>query len=81
MLPHEREHYQHVVFQPAAEPISTHDAATIGWSHPPKSCNDEHDVDPIARLEWLDDLMFAAILCRTPSSRLRSVAKLRARCS
>ena len=61
MSPHDRELYQHVVFQPAAEPISTHDAATIGWSHPPKSCNDEQDVDPVARLEWLDDLMFAAI--------------------
>lgn len=61
MLPHEREHYEHVVFQPAVEPISVYDAATIGWSHPPKSCNDEQDVDPIARLEWLDDLMFAAI--------------------
>src|SRR3954469_20885903 len=61
MSPHDRDHYQHVVFQPAAEPISTNDAATIGWSHPPKSCNDEQDVDPVARLEWLDDLMFAAI--------------------
>src|SRR4029079_12365194 len=61
MLPHEREHYQHVVFQPAAEPASTHEAANFGWSHPPKSCRDEQDVDPIARLEWLDDLMFAAI--------------------
>jgi len=61
MLPHEREHYQHVVFQPATEPVSTQDAATFGWSHPPKSCNHEHDVDPITRLEWLDDLMFAAI--------------------
>ena len=61
MLPHEREHYEHVVFQPSAEPGLTHDAETLGWSHPPKSCNDEQDVDPIARLEWLDDLMFAAI--------------------
>jgi hypothetical protein len=61
MLPHEREHYEHVVFQPTAFPELTHDASTFGWSHPPKSCNDEEDVDPIARLEWLDDLMFAAI--------------------
>jgi hypothetical protein len=61
MLPHEREHYEHVVFQPMAEPVSTHDAATFGWSHPPKSCSDEQKVDATARLEWLDDLMFAAI--------------------
>ena len=61
MPPHDREHYQHVVFEAADVPALTHDAATFGWSHPPKSCNDEQDVDPIARLEWLDDLMFAAI--------------------
>jgi hypothetical protein len=61
MLPHEREHYEHVVFQPAVVPELTQDASTFGWSHPPKSCNEEHEVDPIARLEWLDDLMFAAI--------------------
>jgi hypothetical protein len=61
MLPHEREHYEHVVFQPAPVPASTHEAATIGWSHPPQSCNDGQQVDPVARLEWLDDLMFAAI--------------------
>jgi hypothetical protein len=61
MLPHEREHYEHVVFQPLGVPGSTHESATFGWSHPPKSCNDEQQVDPNARLEWLDDLMFAAI--------------------
>jgi hypothetical protein len=44
-----------------AEPVSTHDAGNFGWSHPPKSCSDEQNVDATARLEWLDDLMFAAI--------------------
>jgi hypothetical protein len=61
MLPHEREHYEHVLFQPTSLPASTHEAATFGWSRPPQSCNDEHEVNPVARLEWLDDLMFAAI--------------------
>jgi hypothetical protein len=61
MSPHDREHYEHVLFQPPAVPFSTHEAATFGWSHPPKSSNDEETVDPVARLEWLDDLMFAAI--------------------
>jgi hypothetical protein len=61
MLPHEREHFEHALIQPAAVPASTHETAKFGWSHPPKSCNVQQDVDPIARLEWLDDLMFAAI--------------------
>jgi hypothetical protein len=61
MLPHEREHFEQSLLQPAAVPASSHESARLGWSHPPRSCNDEQDVDPIARLEWLDDLMFAAI--------------------
>jgi hypothetical protein len=61
MLPHERERYDHVVFQPTTLPASTSDTQSFGWSHPPKPCNDEQHIDPIARLEWLDDLMFAAI--------------------
>jgi hypothetical protein len=61
MSPHQRDQYQHVVFQPAEVPVSTHEAATFGWSHPPKPCDEKQGVDPIARLEWLDDLMFAAI--------------------
>ena len=61
MLPHEREHCEHLAFQPTAMPESTHEAATFSWSHPPRSCNDDQGVDLVARLEWLDDLMFAAI--------------------
>jgi hypothetical protein len=61
MLPHEREPYEHVVFHPASLPKSTRERATFSWSHPPTSCNDDQEVDPVARLEWLDDLMFAAI--------------------
>jgi hypothetical protein len=61
MLPHERDHFEHASFQPASKPDSTHEPARFSWSHPPKSCIDEQDVDPVARLEWLDDLMFAAI--------------------
>jgi hypothetical protein len=61
MLPHEREHFEHVLFQPAAEPASAHEAGTFSWSRPPRACNVDENVDPVARLEWLDDLMFAAI--------------------
>src|SRR3954470_11838981 len=61
MLPHEREHFEHALLQPAAAPPPRHDSASFGWSHPPKSCNSDSEVDPVSRLEWLDDLMFAAI--------------------
>ena len=61
MSPHEREHFEHALLQPAAAPAPKHESAAFGWSHPPRSCNSESEIDPVARLEWLDDLMFAAI--------------------
>ncbi len=63
MSPHEREHFEHALFRPAAAaaPAPKHDSAVFGWSHPPRSSNDESQFDPVALLEWLDDLMFAVI--------------------
>src|SRR3954447_23247371 len=61
MLPHERENFERPLSQPTGAPPPAHDSARLGWSHPPKSCHAEQDIDPAARLEWLDDLMFAAI--------------------
>ncbi len=61
MPPHDREHFEQALFQPAAAPAQKRDNATFGWSHPPRSCDAETVADPMARLEWLDDLMFAAI--------------------
>ena len=61
MSPHDREHFEQALFQPAAMPAEKHESAAFGWSHPPRSCDAGQGVDPVARLEWLDDLMFAAI--------------------
>jgi hypothetical protein len=61
MSPHDREHFEQPLFQPADAPVAKHESAAFGWSHPPKSCDAAQEVDPVARLEWLDDLMFAAI--------------------
>jgi hypothetical protein len=61
MLPHEREHFEQALIRPAAMAETTHESPRHGWSHPPRSCNVEQDADPVSRLEWLDDLMFAAI--------------------
>ncbi len=61
MSPHDREHFEQALFQPTAVPAPKQESATFGWSHPPRTCDAESEVDPMARLEWLDDLMFAAI--------------------
>jgi hypothetical protein len=58
---HDRDHFERVLFHPAADPEPAHSIASFGWSHPPKTTNDDSKSDPITRLEWLDDLMFAAI--------------------
>jgi hypothetical protein len=58
---HDREHFEQALFHPAVLPESTHPIASFGWSHPPRIANDESEADPTTRLEWLDDLMFAAI--------------------
>lgn len=58
---HDRDHFERVLFHPAAPPAPAHSSASFGWSHPPRTTNDESKADPTTRLEWLDDLMFAAI--------------------
>jgi hypothetical protein len=58
---HDRDHFERVLFHPAGHPEPAHSIASFGWSHPPRTTNDDSKADPITRLEWLDDLMFAAI--------------------
>jgi hypothetical protein len=45
---------------PTPAPISAK-AAALEWHAPPRRYCGDAALDPIARLEWLDDLMFAAI--------------------
>jgi hypothetical protein len=45
----------------SASKLSPHDGDALDWPHPHRSYYTDADLDPIARLEWLDDLMFAAI--------------------
>jgi len=47
--------------QTAANPAPTQHGAGIDWPHPHHSYYSDADVDANTRLEWLDDLMFAAI--------------------
>jgi hypothetical protein len=61
MSPHDREHFEQALFQPAPMPAGNHESAARGWSHSPRSYDVGQNLDPVARLEWLDDLMFAAI--------------------
>lgn len=57
----EHNHFDHKLFQPPALPASSRETASFGWSHPPKSPELNAESDPTSHLEWLDDLMFAAI--------------------
>ncbi len=61
MSPHHCEHYQPGALHEVPLPPAMHTLKSFAWSHPPKSCSGDDELDPIARLEWLDDLMFAAI--------------------
>ena len=47
--------------QPASGSAPTKNGATSDGPHPHRPFHTEEELDPIARLEWLDDLMFAAI--------------------
>jgi len=58
---HDRDHFERVLFHPAAHPEPAHVITSFGWSHQPGTTKEEPESDPVARLEWLDDLMFAAI--------------------
>jgi hypothetical protein len=61
MSPQDRDDPERASPQPAPKPVIHHERARCGWPHPCRSFHAELPVDPIARLEWLDDLMFAAI--------------------
>jgi hypothetical protein len=47
--------------QPVQVPVPKENGAPRDWPHPHRSYYTQADLDPTARLEWLDDLMFAAI--------------------
>ena len=49
------------VDHPAPQPVDAHAADHQGAPHPYRASHAETRPDVIARLEWLDDLMFAAI--------------------
>ena len=47
--------------QPAPSTPPNRNGAEFDWPHPHRAFYTDADLDPTARLEWLDDLMFAAI--------------------
>jgi hypothetical protein len=47
--------------QPVPVSAPKQNGTASDWPHPHRSYYTEADLDPTARLEWLDDLMFAAI--------------------
>jgi hypothetical protein len=47
--------------QPAPPAAPIHNGAGPDRPHPHRPFYSDEELDPIARLEWLDDLMFAAI--------------------
>jgi hypothetical protein len=61
MPPHERQLSEPASSQSVPAPLAGGRSTAFGWSHPPRSLPEERPPDPIATLEWLDDLMFAAI--------------------
>lgn len=46
---------------PGSIPAPKQHGDAFDWRHPHRAYYTEADLDPTARLEWLDDLMFAAI--------------------
>jgi hypothetical protein len=59
MTPHEREAKNQVSPRSLAAPAAS-EVDAVSWPRPPRPFYGDHE-DPTARLEWLDDLMFAAI--------------------
>jgi hypothetical protein len=47
--------------QPTTGAAPKQEGEAADWPHPHRSHFTQAELDPIARLEWLDDLMFAAI--------------------
>jgi hypothetical protein len=60
MPPNERQHSKPASSPPVPAPLTGGRGTAFGWSRPPRPLPTEQ-YDPIATLEWLDDLMFAAI--------------------
>src|SRR5262245_54868943 len=46
---------------PRSNPAPKNNHETFNWPHPHRPYYTDADLDATARLEWLDDLMFAAI--------------------
>ena len=61
MSPNEHERVDAGWAQPASAAAPKQSGAALVWPHPHRSYHTETELDPIARLEWLDDLIFAAI--------------------
>jgi hypothetical protein len=59
--PNEHERVVAAWSQPDVPPAPKDSGARFDWPHPHRPFLAESDLDPTARLEWLDDLMFAAI--------------------
>jgi hypothetical protein len=60
MTPHEREHKPQTTPHSKPNPGASESEA-VTWPHPPRPFFADREEDSTARLEWLDDLMFAAI--------------------
>jgi hypothetical protein len=61
MSPHEAEQSETASSRPSASPSVRVDGSSFRWAHSPRPVHGEKPRDPLAQLEWLDDLMFAAI--------------------
>jgi hypothetical protein len=62
MSPNEAEPSRTAPLRPTAPaPSLRADGSLISWSHRARTMLSEPPRDPLAQLEWLDDLMFAAI--------------------
>ncbi len=61
MSPNEHERVDAGWPPPASVPASKQNDAALELPHPHRPYRAESELDPVARLEWLDDLMFAAI--------------------
>jgi len=61
MSPNETEPSERGQSRPSASRSRRVDGSPFGWSHPPRPTQGELPRDPLTQLEWLDDLMFAAI--------------------
>ena len=61
MSPNERGPFEPALSKPEPATSAIQNGAASAWPHYPRRQDAEMRLDPTARLEWLDDLMFAAI--------------------